>query len=269
MLVPLVAFAPEDQPCHEARQPRTNESCHERSKDALKIEGRKLIGDALNLASEGVGVAGHAPHSIGGDPMKLAIADPPYPPIFSERFDVAGDGSRIVTRSRALRWYGDGSRGHNDPAPADFHPEANKWDDLGAHRQLMLDLIENYDGWAIATTPDGLGAYSPLPISARIMSWVRPNAMPGGSRLMSRWEPVIVFAPAARRARGTGMHVSDVLVAAAPRIGFAGAKPPEWTRWVLDSLGYAPGADTVTDVFPGSGSVEVAADGMLALGGAS
>lgn len=196
--------------------------------------------------------------------MRLAIADPPYPPIYSERFDAAGGEARVVSRSRSLRWYGDGSRGRNDPAPADFHPEAGKWDDLGAHRQMMLDLIDNYDGWAIATTPDGLGAYGPLPISARVMAWVRPNGMPGGGRLMSRWEPVIVFVPEARRARTSGMLVSDVLVAAAPRIGFAGAKPAEWTRWVLDALGYAPGEDTVTDVFPGSGSVTAAADGMLA-----
>lgn len=198
--------------------------------------------------------------------MKLAIADPPYPPQFAERADTAAGPPRVTMRSRALRWYGDGPRAATDTPPADFHPDAGRWDDLSEHRRLMLELIENYDGWAIATTPDGLGAYGPLPISARIMAWVRPNGMPGGSRLVfSRWEPVIVFVPESRRHRDEGMRVSDVLVAAAPRIGFAGAKPAEWTRWVLDALGYAPGADTVTDIFPGSGSVSAAADGMLAL----
>lgn len=200
--------------------------------------------------------------------MRLAIADPPYPPIFAERHDAAGGGSRVTMRSRATRWYGDHARGRYDPAPADFHPDAGRWDDLGEHRRLLERLCDEFDGWAIATTPDGLGAYQPLPISARVMAWVRPNGMPGGGRLMSRWEPVIVFVPEERRGRRGGMLVSDVLVAAAPRIGFAGAKPPEWTRWVLAALGYAPGADTVADIFPGSGSVAAAADGMLALVGA-
>lgn len=195
--------------------------------------------------------------------MKLAIADPPYPPLFAERRDLAGGGTRLTSRSRALRWYGDGARGHSDPAPADFHPDAGRWDNLAEHRQLMLDLIENYDGWAIATTPDGLGAYGRLPVSARVMSWVRTNAMPGGGRLMSRWEPVIVFIPEERRARG-GLRVSDVLIEGAPRAGFPGAKPPEWTRWVLDALGYRPDVDEVTDLFPGSGAVSAAVDGMLA-----
>lgn len=191
--------------------------------------------------------------------MRLAIADPPYPPIFSERFDSASGDPRIVTRSRAVRWYGDPNA--SATAAADYNPDAGRWDDITEHRRLMLDLIDQYDGWAIATTPDGLEAYRPLPIAARVMAWVRPNGMPGGGRLMSRWEPVIVFVPESRRARG--VKVSDVLIASSPRIGFAGAKPAEWTRWVLDALGYAPGADELVDVFPGSGSVAAAADGML------
>lgn len=194
--------------------------------------------------------------------MKLAIADPPYPPIFAERFDTAGGEPRLVTRSRARRWYGDGTRALTDSAPADFHPDAGKWDEIRAHRELIERLMDEYDGWAIATTPDGLGAYHPLPVSARVAAWVRPNAMPGGQRLISRWEPVIVFIPEARRGREQ-LRVADVLTAAAPRRGFAGAKPPEWTRWVLDMLGYAPGEDSVEDLFPGTGAVTDAVDGML------
>lgn len=34
-----------------------------------------------------------------------------------------------------------------------------------------------------------------------------------------------------------------------------GAKPRPWTRWVLDMLGYDQDADSVDDLFPGSGSV--------------
>jgi len=195
--------------------------------------------------------------------VKLAIADPPYPPIFGERRDLADGTTRLVVRSRARRWYGDGTRGAADSPPADFHADAGRWDDLTEHRALIERLADEYDGWAIATTPDGLGAYHPLPVSARVMAWHRPRAMPGGQRLMSKWEPVIVFIPEGRRNREEGEIVSDVLTASAPNAGFAGAKPAEWTRWVLAVLGFDPAADTVDDLFPGSGAVSRAVDGML------
>jgi hypothetical protein len=199
--------------------------------------------------------------------MKLAIADPPYPPLFRERFDLAGGESRVTVRSRARRWYGDGTRSSTDSPRADFHEDAGRWDDIDAHRQLLLHLVENFDGWAIATTPDGLGAYHPLPVNAQIMAWHKPNAMPGGGRLIERWEPVIVFVPEERRTRA-GARVGNVLTAAAPsarggRQSFVGSKPAAWTRWVLDALGYDPAVDELHDLFPGSGAVLAAADGML------
>lgn len=194
--------------------------------------------------------------------MKLAIADPPYPPLFGERYDLVGGGVRVTARSRARRWYGDGTRGHNDSKPADFHEDAGRWDDLTEHRKLIEMLMAEYDGFAIATTPDGLGAYHPLPISARIGVWHRMNTIPGGQNLLSKWEAVILFTPESRRAR-TANRVSDVLTANAQRNDFAGSKPPEWTRWVLAALGYDPSVDEVVDIFPGSGAVAAAADGML------
>jgi hypothetical protein len=195
--------------------------------------------------------------------VRLAIADPPYPPLFAERHDTADGLPRLTARSRALRWYGDGTRGHSDPAPADLHPDSGIWDDLTEHRRLLLRLVDEFDGWAIATTPDGLQAYLPLPVSARIMAWHRPNAMPGGGRIASYWEPVIVFTPVGRRARHDGERVKDVLTAGTTGSGFAGSKPPQWTRWVLDALGYDPQTDEVVDLFPGSGAVAAAADGLL------
>lgn len=63
--------------------------------------------------------------------MRFAIADPPY-------------------LGRASRWYGDG-RGHGGGrGRADFHPEANKWDDPAAHVRLIEDVNARFDGWAIA-----------------------------------------------------------------------------------------------------------------------
>lgn len=170
--------------------------------------------------------------------------------MFSERRDREGGNLRTTRRSRAVRWYGD------------MHPEAAKYDDLTEHRKLLEMLVDDFDGWAIATTPDGLGAYHPLPVSAHIMAWHRPNSQPGGTNIMSRWEPVIVSPPEGRRAR-TANRVSDVLTASAPGANFVGAKPAVWTRWVLSALGYNPETDEVVDLFPGSGAVMQAADGML------
>ena len=61
-----------------------------------------------------------------------------------------------------------------------------------------------------------------------------------------------------------GGQIPDLLTCPSPRVGFAGAKPPQWTRWVLDMLGYDAETDVVTDVFPGSGMVAAAiAQGVL------
>jgi hypothetical protein len=179
--------------------------------------------------------------------VRLAIADPPYPP--SRR-----------GRPVASRWYG--SRAHTlgpGSYAADFHPDADEWDDPARHRALMDHLVAEYDGWAIATSVDGLDAYRPLPPECRVMVWVKPNAMPGPARIHSKWEAVIVYPPVGRRSSRNGAGcVPDVLVAPKRNDGFAGAKPPEWTSWVLDALGYDPDADTLTDLFHGSGAVTLA-----------
>lgn len=177
--------------------------------------------------------------------MKLAIADPPYPPFI-------GSGGR---KNRASRWYGTGQRALDD-LPADYHPEASAWDNPETHRALLKRLIAEYDGFAIATTPDGLYVYGELPVGARLMSWVKPNAMPGAHRLRSMWEVVILYPPVGRRSnRGVG-SVPDVLTAPVPRGGFKGAKPEAWVHWVLDALSFDATSDAVDDLFPGSGGVE-------------
>lgn len=189
--------------------------------------------------------------------MRLAIADPPYPPIRAA--DPKND------TSRAGRWYDARYRKTGDAVrAADHHPLAGQWDHAATHRALLLELDASFDGWAIATAHDGLPAYGELPRGARIMIWHRPNAGAGASRLRNVWEPVIVRPPLSRiSSRLMGGQIPDLLTAASPRYGFAGAKPPEWTRWVLAALGYNPELDEVTDVFPGSGVVARSADGML------
>lgn len=179
--------------------------------------------------------------------MRLVIADPPYPPLI-------GSGGR---KNRASRWYGNGQRSRKD-RPSDNHPQAAEWDDPERHRALLADLVRDADGWAIATSPDGLSVYQPLPIGTRIMVWHKPNAQPGAHRILSKWEPVIVCTPKGRRSnRGGAGGIGDVLTCNAPRRGFIGAKPTEWTRWVLAALGFQDG-DEVVDLFRGSGAVSEA-----------
>lgn len=180
--------------------------------------------------------------------MRLAIADPPYPPF-------VGSGGR---KNRASRWYGLGQRSATD-VPSDFHPEAHRWDDPAEHRALLERLCVEFDGWAIATSPDGLAAYGTLPAACRLMAWVKPNATPGSHRLRSLWEVVIVYPPEGRRSNRGGVGaMADVLVCPAPRIGFRGAKPVEWTEWVLAALSYDAATDELVDLFPGSGAVAAA-----------
>ena len=179
--------------------------------------------------------------------MRLAIADPPYPPFI-------GAGGM---KARASRWYGDGQRSRKD-RPADNHPEAALWDRPERHRQLLIDLLRDYDGFAIATSLDGLSAYGDLPSAARIAIWHRSNANPGAHRIRTTCECVIVLPPAGRRSNrgGVGM-VSDHLSCPVPRGGFTGRKPDAWVDWVLDMLTWQNG-DSVDDLFPGSGQVSAA-----------
>lgn len=174
--------------------------------------------------------------------MRLAIADPPY-------------------LGKAARWYGDGRGiGGARDGRADHHPDAARWDTAAAHEQLVRELERDYDGWAIALDVASLTTYlRVVPEDTRIMVWHRRNAQPSGSRIRSAWEPVLVYVPPARRSWANGIRLDDVLDAPAPRLGFVGAKPDRWTRWVLDVLGYDAEEDTVVDLFPGSRAVERAA----------
>ena len=192
--------------------------------------------------------------------MKLAIADPPYPPLRAAH--PRNDSSR------ARRWYGDPAyrmAGTNSTRKADVHHDAAEWDDPARHRALLIELEASYDGYAIATAHDGLPAYGELPRGARIMVWHKTNSVGTANRIKNVWEPVIVKPPADRiSSKLLGGQIPDLLSAAAPRTGFAGAKPAAWTRWVLDALGYDPEVDTVADLFPGSGAVAAAvAQGVL------
>jgi hypothetical protein len=176
--------------------------------------------------------------------MKLAIADPPY-------------------LGRAHRWYGVGGRAKGrGKGRADEHPEAYLWDKPETHIDLALTLLADFDGFAIACTSHSLSTYLSVietesENGIRILSWIKPASLPSGSRITQSWEPVIVKVPKERKGRGKGKQMIDYLICTAPRKGFAGSKPTQWTWWVMDAMGYKEG-DEIVDLFNGSGAVNQA-----------
>ena len=187
--------------------------------------------------------------------MRLAIADPPY-------------------LGRAALWYGGQHHRHRGTpgrakgrgcTSAEYHPDAAQWDDPERHRALMTDLDLHWDGWAMAASAKTIDQLLPhaTALGARCAIWVVSNAIPDGARVRSVWEAVLYRVPASRRAVGTGMRVTDVLRAPHPVSGFVGAKPSQWTTWVLDLLGFDPATDSVDDIFPGSGAVSAVIEGRL------
>ena len=176
--------------------------------------------------------------------MKLCIADPPY-------------------LGRSVRHYGVGGRAYGrGKGKSDTHPEAHIWDNPHTHKELVRNLQEQYDGWAIAMSVHSLSTYLEIVETEsengiRVCVWHKPNAIPSGSRILNYWEPVLVKVPNNRKGRNKGKMCKDILTANAPRVGFSGAKPAEWTYWVLDLLGYQE-EDEVHDLFHGSGAVSEA-----------
>jgi hypothetical protein len=173
--------------------------------------------------------------------VRLCIADPPY-------------------LGRAVRWYGENGCGDGyGKGQADNHPEAYLWDKPETHRQLVKDLEKDYDGWAIAMSVHSLSTYlSEIETDSRngirVCVWHKLSSFPSGNRITNHWEPVLIKVPASRKGWSSGERMSDVMSCTPARRGFVGSKPNEWTRWVLDLMGFQEG-DEVTDLFYGSGNV--------------
>lgn len=179
--------------------------------------------------------------------LKFCIADPPY-------------------LGRAVRWYGEGGCGVGyGKGQADNHEQAGIWDDPKTHQQLVNDLNQNYDGWAIAMSVHSLSTYLQVVETdsrngIRVCVWHKPSAVPSGNRINNVWEPILVKVPKTRRGwQSKCVKTTDVLTVNPPRNNFIGAKPKEWTEWVLDLMGCREG-DVVDDLFKGSGAVQQAID---------
>jgi hypothetical protein len=185
--------------------------------------------------------------------MKLCIADPPY----------LGRGAALYGPD-ALTFPSKVAGGPRERVRAgDANKQAEAWDDPAAHRIMVERLISDFDGWCIALNADNLFEYLAwVPRDTRICSWHKRDPFPAG-RIVRSWEPVLVYVPQERRTRGE-TQMRDTLTTASPKAGLIGAKPPAWTRWVLDMLGYDPETDTVDDLFHGSGAVAAeVAQGVL------
>jgi hypothetical protein len=181
--------------------------------------------------------------------VKLAIADPPYLGRAARHYGPGAASRESFGRghARAAVW------GRKDSKYATTeHPDAAIWDLESTHRALIEQLQQSYDGWAVALWRTSLPLYLDAAPNARVAVWVKPRAVPGGSRIITSWEPLL-FSPA-RDTRKRGNGVRDALVCPPDQSGHTGAKPRQWTRWALNLMGYEPG-DAVDDLFPGSGAV--------------
>jgi len=184
--------------------------------------------------------------------VRLAIADPPY----------LGRAERHYGIGAGQGWWNSPTAGKRPKKGVPKqrltteHPDAVLWDDPDTHQQLVQRLHAEYDGWAVAMWPTSLPTYLAVaPADARVCVWHKPNTIPGGGRVLTRWEPVLVYVPPTRRHRDTGPRVPDVFTRGLAKTSHTGTKPAAWTRWILDLLGYDPESDTVDDLFTGSGAV--------------
>jgi hypothetical protein len=136
------------------------------------------------------------------------------------------------------------------PGKAHLYPENTEVD----HAELIAQLCE-YDGWALSTDEVNLaGVLALCPAGVRVLAWCKSDAMPYPPNPWASWEPVLCWP-----ARSAGATVRSFYVGPAPPRGFCGngsnlvgAKPEGFCEWVIRCLGAEP-ADTLTDVFPGTG----------------
>jgi hypothetical protein len=139
------------------------------------------------------------------------------------------------------------------------HPESGVYDTVEGHQHLVRQLVTDFpDGWALCMRSVDLLRLLPavapiLPADTRVASWVKPFAVfKVHVNPAYTWEPVLFRG--GRTGDRTRLTVRDHLAAPiAMRRGVVGAKPDQFNRWILDLLGWRPG-DTVTDLFPGTGS---------------
>lgn len=141
------------------------------------------------------------------------------------------------------------------------HANAVAWNDPETHRALVVRLCDEYpDGWAMSLISPSLKTILPMcPDDCRVSAWVKPFAIfkPNVNPAYA-WEPVIWRG--GRKGDRSRATVRDWVSANITlKKGLTGAKPPEFSLWLLDILGFMAG-DEIDDLFPGTGGVKAAWD---------
>lgn len=158
--------------------------------------------------------------------MKFAYADPPY-------------------FGRAKEIYGK------------HHPDAGNWDKKETHIALIERLCTEYpDGWVFSCNSKDLAWILPhCPEDARIGAWCKSWHQIRPTSTQWTWEPVIwrTVKKDPKREIVRDHHISTMETGRTT----PGAKPYSFNRWILDLLIYDPHTDTLDDIFPGSGGMEI------------
>ena len=140
---------------------------------------------------------------------------------------------------------------------AGLHPSAMDWNKPERHRELIGQLCDGYDCWAMSLSSPSLKTILPMcPDDVRVMAWVKPFAVfKPNVGVAYAWEPVIVRLAASRKRTREQPTVRDwVSEVITLKRGLTGAKPSAFCWWLFDVLNLLP-CDTLTDLFPGTGIV--------------
>ena len=132
-----------------------------------------------------------------------------------------------------------------------------EWDNPERHRQLIAQMCDEFpDGWALSLHEPSLRVILPMcPEDCRTSPWVKPFASfkPNVNPAYA-WEPVIWRGGRKRRDRTEptvrDWHSENITL----KKGLCGAKPPKFGGFIEGLLG-ARSADTIVDLFPGTGGL--------------
>lgn len=163
------------------------------------------------------------------------------------------------------------------------HADAMVWDDPASHRSLIERLQAEYpDGWVLSLSEQSLRTILPMcPAAARTAAWIseRPRYAGRSMAVRRHFEPVVFCGGRQGPNRtadfiitkqeplpvGTNRYVMDKGAIRSGKV-FVGRKPAAFCRWVLDLLGFEPDADTIDDLFPGSGAMGAVVAAMRSRG---
>jgi hypothetical protein len=123
------------------------------------------------------------------------------------------------------------------------------------HGQLIKDLEENYDGWALSiSSPTLREVLNMCPDKVRVGAWIKPFHSLKGARPSYGWEPVIFKTPHTKKLKESPLPKDFVSCNILLQKGFIGGKPKDFCFWIFDILGIKP-EDEFKDLFYGSGMV--------------